>query len=198
MFKKSPLAAAILFMVSFGAYALPINYKFEGNGIFSVGGATYGTTNLGADFTVTMSGDTVDVGTSLFGAGVPAISGLTATFGWGAGSATLSSSVYVFNSQSLETVGFGNAANADLLDIFHSGLGSYDLISNISFQEVGGNAYWSQWTNVASSEGLITMGNIDPVRFSAQVSSSQVPEPSTLAILGLGLAGLVIARRKAI
>ncbi len=203
MFKKTTLVAAILCIASFSAHALPITYTFTGNGDFSVGNSAFEDSN----FAVTILGDTTNVGTGLFGAGIPAIGGLNATFGWNGLSASFLNTTYVFDNHNVGSagrLGFGieGVTSFDLLTLRNdaAGLDSYDLVSNLFFEEIApSSTRYSQWLNIGSTGGEISMRSINVASFTAQVqNASGIPEPSSIAILGLGLAGLAVARRKAI
>lgn len=218
------LFTSVISLFSLGALALPVTYKFEVDATFTVKNASgetviYGDAqnDNGELFTVTMSGDTDNVNNSLFGAGTPSIGNLTALFSTSGFSANLSESVYVFSNHVADIVGFGNNIEKDLINILHEELTNYDLKSNISFEEfspyVGApSSDGIQWIDVDyQGGGVISMSEVYWVKFTANITEDTgggngggdgggdggtIPEPSTLAMLGLGMLGLIASRRK--
>ena len=183
--------AATALILSVAAHASPITLEFTGTGAdLTLGSAVYNDVN----FSVEMVADTSAIDTTT--PGIPTYDSLTATMTI-SGGPTVTIPVYVFNNQDTQAVGFGTLVNYDLFDLADQGVGlnTYGLTTAFGPISTSNIEALDQWTNVSTSGGNMSVSSVALGTFQA-VTSSSVPEPGTLGLLGLGLAALVLASRK--
>jgi len=190
-FIASALAAAA------AAQAVPITYTFSGVANGTVGAQAF----VRNDLLVTVTTDTTNIDTTRFGSGIPATAALlNASFSLsGFGSGTLTQAVYVFNNQGTQTLGFGNIANNDLIDLENVAvpLSTYGLVTPLTFMGTPPNFIF-QFQNVGTSLGALSLSGLTDAVFTASVAA--VPEPSTYGMLAAGLmvgVGAQARRRRA-
>lgn len=166
--------------------AVPINYSFTGTG----SGTVEVTGFNDAEFTVSINADTNDVAfqPSLGAFGILNLSGTIDITGIGVAEFTLP--LFIFGGNGMETIGFGNFGNGNLIAIFESGLGlaGYDLMSNFG-PVTSLNYNLNQFVNVTTSLGTLSYSTMSDATFVSTINA--VPEPSSFMLAGIGVLGLL-------
>lgn len=186
----------VLMLVVFSSntsQATPISYSFTGTGSGDIASSAFTDTS----FSVTINADTNDVAfqpsLAWFG-----IVGLTGTIDIsGIGLASFTRPLFVFGGKGMDVIGFGNEDNSNLIAMFATGqgMGAYDLISNFGPIVSQNDNDLKQFQNVATSLGSLSYRTMSDVTFQSRVATTSVPEPTTLTLSAIGLAGLFVARR---
>ena len=186
-------ALVAVFLLAFAGSALagPITFIHTGSGSGSLDGETFGSSS----FVITATGDTDDA--TSFGSGwfIDHLSASIAIDGLGTFDFVTATRTFVNNSGGI--VGFSRAGqsgadlfNGPLNDVFNA----WDMLSSIG--PIAGNGNLLQWlsSDVFTDEGVLVFdGGLSDATFEAIVDT---PEPTTLALLGLGLVGMGLRRRK--
>lgn len=177
------------------AQAAPITFIHTGLGSGTLAGNPF----AGAEFTISSTGDTDDrqsIASGFF------IDHLTSTIDIaGIGLLTFTTATRTFVNNNGNIVGFSRAglSGADLYNgPVNAVFDTWDMLSSIG--PVGGVIGLLQWglTPVNTSGGVLFFESAASSGFFQAIVGNQVPEPGTLALAGIAVLALSLARRRRI
>ena len=191
--RRAAAIGAMVVAASGSATAQPITFTFTGTGAGSIAGQAFRLT----PFTVTIGTDISAITTYPGSPGTLAYLGLGGTIDLGAfGVATFSDPLYVFNNVGASILGFGTPTNFDLIDLIDASFPTYDLKSSFGPVVNFGTYFNSQFANVSTSLGSLTLTTIDDRTFQAAVGTTTTPEPAAIVLVATGLVALGAVRRR--
>ena len=172
------------------AHAIPIQFIYTG----TASGTLDATVFANADFVITQNADTSNVedcGVGCFT--LDASSTLISIEGIGIFDFITGTRSFAFNG----FVGLARADGADLYDVFDAGPG-YNLQSAVG--PIFDDAFLLQWDlmPIVTEGGVLFIENAGGSNpsFTATVATTSVPEPALLTLLGLGMVGIAMSRRR--
>lgn len=189
--KKSILVGLMLLGSVAMASASTISYTDTGVGSGTVGGDNF----QNAAFTITATGDTTNRQSFVGGFFIDNISASINISGLG--DFLILTGTRFFVNNSVGVAGFSRAGSSGA-DLYNGPYGSslfstWDMLSSIG--PVSGNSQLMQWGigDMNTNSGtLIFLDGLTFSTFTADVGGAPVPEPGTIALLGLGMAGLAV------
>jgi len=181
------LAVAVLLIGASQAKAGPITYTEEA----TLSGTIGATSFTGAPVTLEFVGDTSNVSCS---AGFCLITVGTATVSiGGVGTTTFTDSMEAFDNQGYPAAGIALAGGAgSVLDTVDNAFITYDLMTAIGPIT---NTDFSR-PDLSYNTALGVLNFSTPSGSVNSTFTATTPEPATLSLLGLGLAGLLLRKRK--
>lgn len=184
----SLLTVAALLLPALG-HAAPISFTFSGSGADIV---LDGINKNDLDFTVQLLADTDKLNAKW---GVLQYVDLLVQMQFSDGVSLSFGNGNVYVNQNIGGIGFG--VGKDLFDFVDPGFVNYDFKSTFGPVQSSDIYGFSQWFEIPTSAGLLSVTDIAAGSFSAELLSTPVPEPGTLALVVLGMTAVALGRRTA-
>lgn len=196
--KRILLIAGIITSLSIfvnNAFSSTITYTYTGHGSGELDGVSF----LNEDFTISASGDTAI--RENFGNGIFFINNSAATINISdVGNLTINTPTRFFVNNSENAVGFSRAGSQgeDLFDTKNSAFETWNMLNSIGpVNGIGELIQWHDFDQIMTSEGILIFTENANVKATFQATVSPIPEPSTYAMLlvGLGMLGFMRIRQ---
>ena len=182
------LSLALLLSIVGQASAIAITYSEQATVTGTIGNFTFSNAVL----TIWWTGDTANVqNLGGFFENDAAANTVNLSIS-GFGSALFTDALYVFDNQGAITVGFADAGSS-ILDTVDNAFGTYDLTTAIG--PITNSSFIRPDVFFPTDQGPLNILSAGNSTFTA--TTSAIPEPTTLSLLGLGLLGVWRRRRTA-
>jgi hypothetical protein len=185
----SAIAIAATFAAAPPSWAIPVTYTETVTGSGLINGL--GFHNL--EVVLTLNGNTSDVAKGT----LSLIFGTATVNVGGAESATISGPSEVFDDQTIGIAGFKVVTSVDILDTKAAAFSTYDLTSAIG--PISGIAIFNSGQSFpTTNDSNFVLDSVEgQATFTATLASiAPTPEPASLMLVGVGLAGFAAVRRR--